>query len=623
MKSVRHMSRWNQVGLAAAAALLLCLPAQADEASAKAEAAARQGAYRMQRFIVSAARVDKPWRYAQVPGFEILSRASPENTAAMLDSLQRGLWLQNDVLPKEWLPKPPVPYTIIIDDTDLTTIPLGQPHSSAINLVSPADAESWGPLAEGALIWSDQLPAYDGDTLAFNTNVFGIDMAGMTYGSVSMERLGRCAPPLPKWLIAGLLGQNSGVFREGFVPLISKGLFGPGWIHRATGPGTIWVSLDESKKLAAQATISVPSLASLFSETPPTADSLAVWESEAALLVRWSLLGPGNDSPVLAQAFRDFVRRSAQEPVTEAMFRQCYGYGFDKMESDLALYLKQVVGKPITIELDMPSGFPRPILTPATPDQIGRILGDWLRMEGDSLRERDPDMSKDSLYFAGRTILRAYREDNGLIRHADPVASSDEPTPTPLKPAGPATALDLSADKIRDPRLLSVLGLYAHDTGNNKKAREFLGAAADARVDRPRVYFVLAELRLKLAIGKPEGRDGKVSASQASAVIAPLRVALQGAPSADGYRLLVDLWAHCETKPSKEDVAELASGIDLFPRDMELTYNAALICAQDGYTKAASKLIEKGLLFAASEANRQHFQLMRESLDLPLDSDGK
>jgi hypothetical protein len=617
------LSRWDRVLLVAAVGLMLGAPARADEATAKAEAAARQGAYRMQRFIVSAARVDKPWRYAQVPGFEILSRASPQATAAMLDSLQRGLWLQNDVLPKEWLPKPPVPYTIIIDDTDLTTIPLGQPHSSSINLVSPVDAESWGPLAQGALIWSDQLPAYDGDTLAFSTNVFGIDMAGMTYGSVSMERLGRCAPPLPKWLIAGILGQNSGVFREGFVPLISKGMFGPGWIHAATGPGTIWISLEETKRLASQPTVTVPPLADLFSETPPSAENVAVWESEAALLIRWALLGPGSENPVLVQAFRDFVHRSSHEPMTEALFKQCFGYGYDKMESDLAIYLKTVVGKPLTIQLDMPSGFPKPILFPATPDQIGRILGDWLRMEGVSLREKDPDVSKDSLYFAGRTILRAYREDNGLIHHADPAAGVDEPSPTPLPASGPATALDLSADKVRDPRLLSVLGLYAHDAGNNKKAREFLGAAAVDGVTRPRVYFVLAELRLKLAIGKPEWRDGKISASQASTILVPLRVALQAAPSADAYRLLVDLWAHSEAKPSEQDVAELATGVDSFPRDMELTYNTALICAQHGYPKVASKLIEKGLLFATTDANRQHFELMRESLDLPAESEGK
>ena len=35
----------------------------------------------MQRFVVSAARIEKnPWRHAALPGFEVLSRASDEST---------------------------------------------------------------------------------------------------------------------------------------------------------------------------------------------------------------------------------------------------------------------------------------------------------------------------------------------------------------------------------------------------------------------------------------------------------------------------------------------------------------------------------------------------------------
>jgi hypothetical protein len=515
-----------------------------------------------------------------------------------------------------------VPYTVIIDDTDLTTIPLGQPHSNEIVLEAPADADSWGPLANKALIWSDQLPARDGDTLAFSTNVFGIEVENMTYGSVSMERLGRCAPPLPKWVIAGLIGQMSGVFREGFVPYVSKGLFGPGWIHKATGPGTIWVSMEETKKMAEQSTFTVPPLGDLFSEIPPKGDAIGPWESEAALLVRWALLGPGKDNVDLANAFRELVRRSRQEPITEKVFRECFGYGYDKMESDLAIFLKSIIGKPMVVDLDMPSNFPKPTLYPATADQVGRILGDWLRMEGDSLREKDPDMSRETLYFCGRTILRAYREDNGLIKHAN-LAAGDQPSPTPLPPDSPSTALDLPTAKIHDPRLLAVLGLYAQDAGSNRKAREFLSAAADANVNRPRAYFVLSELRLKQALARPEGSEGRISFSQAEASLVPLRRALKAGATAEIYRLMVDIWANCDGRPTEADAAELAAGTDVFPRDTELAYNAALICAKGGQPKLASRLIEKGMLFAVSQENRQHFEVLTATFDLPEDLPGK
>ena len=103
--------------------------ARAEEGVDAVAAAARQNAVRMERFIVSATRVERnPWRYVALPGFEVLTRASDSKTIWWLNSLQRGLWLQNDLMPKDWLPAPPVPYMVIIDDENLDVAPLGQPH---------------------------------------------------------------------------------------------------------------------------------------------------------------------------------------------------------------------------------------------------------------------------------------------------------------------------------------------------------------------------------------------------------------------------------------------------------------------------------------------------------------
>jgi len=103
----------------------------------------------MQRFIVSDTRVEKnPWRYASLPGFEVLSRASDDETDWEIDALQRGKWLQGDVIPKDWRPASPVPCTVIIDDTDLDTVPTGKLHSQPIIFHSPADALTWGQLSD-------------------------------------------------------------------------------------------------------------------------------------------------------------------------------------------------------------------------------------------------------------------------------------------------------------------------------------------------------------------------------------------------------------------------------------------------------------------------------------------
>ncbi len=617
--------RWfGAVVLAASIALAPAAPADAPpfQGAPAADLAARQNATMMKRFIVSAARVDRPWRYASVPGFEVLSRAPAKETQEMLDSLRRGLWLQNSVMPKDWLPSSPVPYTVIIDDTDLSTVPLGQPQSKAIILEAPADAESWGPLGQSALIWSDQLPAYDDDTFAFNSNIFGVDMKGVTYGSISMERLARCAPPLPKWLVAGLIGKASGIFREGVVPFIAKGIFDSGWIHTAMGPGSIWVSIAETKRIADGAPATIPPLATLFSEERPTADALALWESEAALFVRWGLIGPGSEDPATAHALQNLVRRARKEPVTEPVFTECFGWGYAAMEAKLGAYLKAVLNKPITIDLDMPAGFPKPNLAPATPDQVGRILGDWLRMEGDSLRKSDPEMCKISLYFAGRTLVRAYREDNGLAHKADPMVEAESAATPSHAEAAALAALDLSARKIRDTRMRAVLGLYAFDAGSNEKALEFLGSAAESHVVRPRAYVVLAQILLVKASAQPEGSRGRISAAQLAAVLAPLRATLRTEPSADAYHLLAGAWGRSEAQASDQDVAQIVNGAALFPRDVEMAYNAAHLCAIKGYPAQAENLIDHALTFAVDDSVKQRLEMLRARLEIPGRSGG-
>jgi len=603
--------------------------ARADQGADAAAAAAHDNAIKMRRFIVSATRIDKnPWRYASLPGFEVLSRAPAKETSWMLDSLRRGLWLQNDLMPKDWVPQSPVPYTVIIDNTDFSTVPIGQIHSQPIMLHAPEDALAWGRWSGGALVWADHIEACDSDTFAFDSNVFGVDMKTISYASISLERLGRCAPPLPRWLIAGLIGQNSGVFREGFVPFISKGMFGPGWIHRAVGPGTLWVSLDETQRLmdrleddkmqGRSTVIGIPSLSELFGEAPVPEERLAVWESEAALFVQWGLMGPGSEDPDLSRAFLELVRRARREPVTEKVFTDCFGFGYAAMEGRLVSFLKAVLARPNSIDLDMPSGFPAPNLKAATPDQIGRILGDWLRMQGDSFRQRDPEMSRESFYFAGRMLERAYRQDNGL---SPDVAPPNEGRQTgtssraaTLESAASTEPLVVTADRIHDPGLLAVYGLYEHDTGDDGRARAFLEAAVKAKVARPRAYAVLARLRYSEAIGKPLGSAGKLSAQQAAAILGPVQTSLQHAPGSDAYRLIVETLERCEARPAERDIEEIVGGAALFPRDIGLAYRSAVVCAHSGYAAQAADLIEKGLVFTSPGSDRDHMEQLHASL---------
>lgn len=615
-------------------------------------AAARERALVMQRFIVSATRTAKnPWRYASLPGFEVLSRAPDEETNWEIDALRRGVMFQDLVIPGEWYPRPPVPYTVIIDDTDPKDVPTGELHSRPIEFRSPADALTWGELADKASVSSDLAEAFDADTFAMNVNVHGVSTENPACTSSGVKRLLDCAPPLPGWLIAGLIGPDSGILREGFALVArreegllssgrgavvrTRGLFGDQdtgdqdrlaliqRTQRAAGPGTLWVSLDETQRLLGQlrkdrrTRILIPPLGELFGEAPLSDEGRALLGSEAALFVRWSLMGPGHEDPVLSRAFLEFARRARREPVTEQVFSECFGFGYAAMEERLEKYLKAVLAKPTSVELFMPSRFPGPEMEAATAEQIGRILGDWLRMQGNAQR-RDPELRAKFLSAAGRILERAYRDENGLPVGAEP-PHGGERTATPAGNAapGPAVVLEplvITADRIHDPRLLAVYGLYEHDIGDDGKARELLEAAVKTGVVRPKAYLVLAELRHSEAISRPLGSKGKLSAAQAASILGLLQTALRYSPTSEVCGRILEVWDHSEAKPADSDIKGFDEDLSLFPRDVDLVYNSALVCAKSGYAARATQLVDRGLTFATREGDRDKLEQLRARL---------
>jgi hypothetical protein len=589
----------------------------------------------MQRYIVSATRIGKnPWRYGSFPGFEVLSRASEEDTYWLLSSYFYERMIEKALLPADWFPQPPVPYTIIIDDTNLGAAPGGQIHLHPLNFHSPEDALTWG---KGSL-WGDVSPyvsddavaSGDGDTTAINSNLYGVDTHGQMFSNLGVNRISYCTPPLPNWLIAGLTGRNAGIFREAYIAAATAdkpGIWTPGFanFHEVKGPGTLWKSVDETRQLLQKikkdkkTKIALLPLGDLFAETLPSDESDPIWESEAALFVRWGLFGrPGHKDPAMSRAFLEFARRVRVEPVTEQMFAECFGFGYAAMEERLEGFLKEVLAQPTSVAMDSSLNFPRPELKEATADQIGRILGDWLRMKGDSLANNDPELSARFLTAAGQMLLRAYKDDNGLPpdvapssgggRSADPSRNSAFGRPVAMKP------FVVSASRLHDPGLLAVYGMYEHDTGDEAKAREFLEAAAKAGAVRPKALVALAQLRYSEASDKPLGAEDKLSAKQTSSIVEPLQTALQASPDPDLCSRIMDVWRESEGKPADRDIEELVEGVALYPRNTDLAYRAATFCARNGYETQAAGLLDKALVFTTNEDDRASLEELRSSL---------
>ncbi|HUJ44840.1 MAG TPA: hypothetical protein VLW52_14670 [Opitutaceae bacterium] len=628
---VNGLKRWSRGRFTGVSCALLALVGSASTAEPPTategpEATADKEAFLgrtvvLPPYVVSATRIDQhPWRYGCLAGFEVLTRASDGDTDVLLDGLRCHLWMQDKMLPEDWLPQAQVPYTVIADNTDPKSLGKTELYVPPLTVRSPADAFGWGLPAESIRIKSGYVSARDHDTRAVNTNLYDVPYTGFV--EIGFERLYRCAPPLPPWLTAGLVGEP-GLFTNVLLKA-SLNMDTRVMDRKLIFRGVQWISLEETERLqkeiaTKQHRIKIPfiPLGRIFTEPPPREESRLLWESEAALFVRWGVFDPNRKGPAWKQSFLQFVQRARSEPVTEPMFAECFGCGFGAMEKILSDYLNDCIGAPVTVDLDYPQQFPEPELPPATADQIGRILGDWLRMHGDAERRQNPGMSAVLLNAAGRMLMRAYQMDNGLPPDVEPAAQQEQTYQSvPRKTDGPVVpmrAFIVTAERIHDPGLLAVFGLYEHDIGDDGKAREFLEKAVQGSVVRPTADVVLAQLRYAEAVAKPLGHDGKLSATQAAFVLEPAQAAIRSSATAEAWDVIVRTLARCEAKPSALDIERIVAGVSRFPQDTHLILRAAQLCIQSGNMTGAAELIDKSLVFVTDEDTKRKLEKLLSS----------
>jgi hypothetical protein len=281
-----------------------------------------------------------------------------------------------------------------------------------------------------------------------------------------------------------------------------------------------------------------------------------IWLSEAALFVRWGLfytppknIGQGAlPEPDHRAAFWKLVDQATTGPVTDPMFRKCFGFGFDALKFKLERYLPNAAGELIGTRFSGEWNPTVPEPRNATEVETARIVGDWERIKGSGLKTKDHGLSGLYLAEAGRMLSKPYAKGS------------------------------------RDPQLLGVLGLYEQVVGSDAKAQEDLEAAAIGNVARPGVYQTLAELRYREFESHPEGSDGKFSAAQEKAVLDPLFAARARPPAmAETYRLIADVWSHSADKPTLGDLAVLDEGTRLFWTDAALADSVTKLRKQWGY----------------------------------------
>ncbi len=544
-------------------------------------------------FLVEEQIKGPPWRYAEVMGFEVLSRCRDATTRRVVEAHHRLHALLGEILPPALRLQFTVRPTFILYDEEL------QPASSQEVIRKmlqggPAGADDDFGAMPGArgfrppsttrrISFLPNLRLWDRDAMAVFMIVrqddFDASRLSLTHDYVRYLLTGRI-PSLPAWFIAGLLTLYQKTHYDG---------------DRLTLEPIVWPAYvpPDPAKLEPGVEPPVGPLPQLF-QPPPAAPNPKVafdlarllgdqatkaWQAHAALFVRWGLEA---DHRAHRSAFWRFVERSAVAATSEALFVECFGFDYAAARARLNAHLPVAVKKDAVFRLDRSARLAPFTLSDATDAQIARIKGDWERMEVPYVRKLSPELAPKYLDLSRRTLRRAYDRD------------------------------------YRDPGLLAVMGLAEVDGGNDAGARDFLESAAALGPLRPRANYELARLRFAALRDPAAPGETRLSAEQAASVLHPLFAARAGEPPLpEVYELIAEVWAACAHPPTRGHLAVLDEGVRLFPRRSVLAVRTAELYLDRGFRDETGLLLELAARTSEEAAVLARIAVLRARLDAP------
>jgi hypothetical protein len=281
--------------------------------------------------------------------------------------------------------------------------------------------------------------------------------------------------------------------------------------------------LDFNAALASAALMPLDEMFSWKRDTYIGKQQLAIrWFQQSHAFVHWGLFG---DTGRHQKQFLAFTKRLEKEPVSEALFRECFGLNYAQGLDALRTHIEFVRAKVIGVAADKGARLPDAPLVEvrdATPAEIARLK--FIAYTLADLPEQ-----------AHNELVLAYRRGE------------------------------------RTPDLVAELGMSTLKLGQRDRARNYLTLATKAKTTRTRAYVVLAQIRLEERLAKPQGKDGKLSYEQLLGVLEPLLMARMQAPrSPEIYTLFADAWAKTATTPPAQHIALVDEGVKLFPGDQAL-----------------------------------------------------
>jgi hypothetical protein len=520
------------------------------------------------------------WRYLELPGLEVLSLCDDAVTREFVRRCYRLEQVLREIVPARFQGTSSVPEIQILFNEDLRRAKAQEIMEEMLRREKQHPRPSWSsaPFADAAatlptmpflathqrsrvqFLPNLRLSDIDVTAVFAATHESNVNLLEFTFIADRIRYLlERRVPALPDWFIVGTVGfYERTQLRDDGITIDSAW-----WISEADTrvlleddhPRTLWPMQE------------------LFAARRPRPGEeqgahVEVWRAQCALFVRWALL---EENGARKEALWNFVDRLETNPLSEELFRECFGLGFADVRDRLSDYLPDAVARGATMRA--PKLIEPPDLKPraATDLEIARLRGEWERMQISYVRRRFPEMTAKYVDQTRNTLDGAYGRGE------------------------------------RDPRLLASIGLTECDAGNSTGARAFLEAAARAKVVRPRVYLELARMRYDVV--RAEAGEAKLDAAQVERVLEPLRaLRTLEPPLPEAFGLLAEVLSRSAHAPTADDLAWLTEGATKFPRFSPLVLRTIYLVAAYGLVDVGTALARSGLREAGDEETRQKFE---------------
>lgn len=507
------------------------------------------------KFEVVDTRVLPPpekWRYAEVPGVEILSNVSERETKRFVRDfllLQTALEV---LMPGITQSRTALPTALIM---------CGRKGFEEFIPARDADAtysrnSMFFDNAERAAIVID----FALQELRYNDGAIEeADTYRAFYTEYFRHLVRRSAGKTPEWFEEGLVQVMSSIDHS--KKYIEFGRIGDGF--GGIKPGDFNVTLTKGGR--EQTGLALMPMAKMFAGKPSGQD-LRRWRAQCYAFVHLCLYGMNKKYQA---GFLKFIQRLDEEPLSEELFKECFQKTYRQMAIELRGYAEFTVHSYVRMTAKKGQELPEPpavVFTDAPDAVVGRIKGEVLRLANRGTAARNALIAP---YLRGE----------------------------------------------RDPRLLAALGLDERLAGQDDRARKFLEAAAAGNVDRARAWLELARLRYAEARGADPASRVPLDDKQREAVLTALRRARQLPPAMPGtYALMTEVWSQSSAVPSREEYMVVVEGVQKFPRDSSLLMQAALLGAKSGFPDDALKLAEHGVKISRNTDDRERFQSLAEIL---------